>query len=100
MPTIYIDSALSDEQRRHRVYGDDLSAFSAHESATKLAELARELSEAELSEAAFAPDDPQIAAGACVRERYVEILAVLMLAPLPEDVIAAYDRRPAPAAAG
>jgi hypothetical protein len=72
MPTIYIDSALSDEQRRHRLYGGDLFAFSASESATKLAELAREL-----SEAAFAPHDPQIAQESMPAERYVEILAEL-----------------------
>src|SRR5687768_11999291 len=56
MPTIYVDSALSDEKRRHRLYSGDLFAFSAGESATKLAELAREL-----SQAAFAPHDPQVA---------------------------------------
>jgi len=72
MPTIYIDSALSDEKRRHRLYGGDLFAFSASESATKLAELAREL-----SEAAFAPHDPQIAQERMPAERYVEILAEL-----------------------
>jgi hypothetical protein len=72
MPTIYVDSALSDEKRRHRLYSGDLFAFSAGESATKLAELAREL-----SEAAFAPHDPQIAQERMPAERYVEILAEL-----------------------
>jgi hypothetical protein len=72
MPTIYVDSALSDEKRRHRLYSGDLFAFSAGESATKLAELAREL-----SEAAFAPHDPQIAQESMPAERYVEILAEL-----------------------
>jgi hypothetical protein len=72
MPTIYVDSALSDEKRRHRLYSGDLFAFSAGESATRLAALAREL-----SEAAFAPHDPEIAQESMPAERYVEILAEL-----------------------
>lgn len=72
MATIYIDSAHSDEQRRHRLYGGDLFAFSPTPSATELAELAREL-----SEAAFAPHDPQTAQEHMPAERYVEILAEL-----------------------
>jgi hypothetical protein len=72
MPTIYVDPALSDEQRRHRLYAGDLMTFSAGESATKLAGLAREL-----SEAAFAPHDPQVAQESMPAERYVEILAKL-----------------------
>jgi hypothetical protein len=72
MPTIYLDSPLNDERRRHRLYGGNLFAFSAGESATKLAELAREL-----SEAAFAPHDPQVAQESMPPERYVEILAEL-----------------------
>lgn len=72
MPTIYLDPALNDEKRRHRLYGGDLFAFSAGESATKLTELAREL-----SEAAFAPHDPQVAQEGMPPERYVEILAEL-----------------------
>jgi hypothetical protein len=72
MPTIYLDSPVNDEQRRHRLYSGDLFAFSAGESATKLVELAREL-----SEAAFAPHDPQVAQESMAAERYVEILAEL-----------------------
>jgi Phytanoyl-CoA dioxygenase (PhyH) len=72
MPTIYIDSRVNDEKRRHRLYGGDLFAFSASESATKLAALAREL-----SEGAFAPHDPQVAQETMPAERYVEILAEL-----------------------
>jgi hypothetical protein len=72
MSTLYLDSALSDEGRRHRLYGGDLFAFSAGESATKLAELAREL-----SEAAFAPHDPEVAQELMPPQRYVEILAEL-----------------------
>ena len=72
MATIYIDSAHSDEKRRHRLYGGDLFAFSPTPSAIKLAELAQEL-----SEAAFAPHDPQTAQEQMPAERYVEILADL-----------------------
>jgi hypothetical protein len=72
MPTIYLDSLLNDEKRRHRLYGGNLFAFSAGEGATKLSQLAREL-----SEAAFAPHDPQVAQESLPAERYVEILAKL-----------------------
>jgi hypothetical protein len=72
MPTIYLDPPLSDDWRRHRLYAGDLMTFSPRGSATKLAELAREL-----SEAAFAPHDPQVAQGRMAPGRYVEILAEL-----------------------
>ncbi len=72
MPTIYLDSALHDEKRRHRLYGGDLFAFAAGESATKLSGLAREL-----SEAAFAPHEPTVAQESMPAERYVKILAEL-----------------------
>jgi hypothetical protein len=72
MPTVYLDAAHSDEARRLRLYGGDLYAFSPTPSATKLAELAQEL-----SEAAFAPFDPEIAQESMPAERYVQILAEL-----------------------
>jgi hypothetical protein len=72
MPTIYLDPAQSDEQRRLRLYGGDLFAYSPGENATKLSELA-----SELSEAAFAPYDPEVAQESMPPERYVEILAQL-----------------------
>jgi hypothetical protein len=72
MPTIYLDSRVNDENRRLQLYAGDLFAFSAGESATKLCELARSL-----SEAAFAPHDPQVAQESMPAERYVEILAEL-----------------------
>jgi hypothetical protein len=72
MPTIYLDPALSEEQRRHRLYAGDLMTFSAGESATNLAALAREL-----SEGAFAPHDPQVAQESMLPEQYVGILAKL-----------------------
>jgi hypothetical protein len=72
MPTIYLDAAFSDEERRHRLYAGDLFAFSPGNSATKLAELAQEL-----SEAAFAPHDPEVAQDNMPPESYAEILAEL-----------------------
>jgi hypothetical protein len=72
MPTIYLDSAVTDEKRRLQLYGGDLFAFSAGESTKKLCKLA-----SELSEAAFAPHDPQVAQESMPAERYVEILAEL-----------------------
>ena len=72
MPTIYLDSELNDEDRRQRLYGGNLFAFSPGGSATKLDNLAREL-----SEAAFAPHDPQLAQESMPAERYVQILAEL-----------------------
>lgn len=72
MPTIYQDPALSEEQRRHLLYSGDLVTYSAGNSATKLCELAREL-----SEKAFAPHDPTLAQESMSPERYVEILADL-----------------------
>jgi hypothetical protein len=72
VPTIYIDSALTDEERRHRLYGGALFAFSAGRGATGLSRLAREL-----SEAAFAPYEPTVAQESMAAERYVEILAEL-----------------------
>jgi hypothetical protein len=72
MPTIYLDSAATDERRRLQLYGGDLFAFSAGESATKLSELAREL-----SEDAFAPHDPEVAQESMPAEKYVAILAEL-----------------------
>jgi hypothetical protein len=72
VPTIYIDSKLNEERRRHLLYGGDLFAFSAGESATKLVQLAQEL-----SEAAFEPHEPTVAQEHMPAERYVEILAEL-----------------------
>jgi hypothetical protein len=72
MPAIYFDSPLNDEVRRHRLYSGDLFAFSASEHSTKLSQLA-----SELSEAAFAPHDPQVAQESLPPEKYVDILADL-----------------------
>jgi hypothetical protein len=72
LPAIYTDASLSDEQWRHKLYGGDLLVFSAGDSAARLSDLAREL-----SNTAFAPHDPQLAHERMPPERYVEILAEL-----------------------
>jgi hypothetical protein len=72
LPTIYLDSQSTDQDRRHRLYRGELFAFSPKVSAAELCELAREL-----SEAAFAPHDPTVAQESLAAERYVEILAEL-----------------------
>jgi hypothetical protein len=72
LPTIYLDSQISDQERRHRLYRGELFAFSPKVSAAELCELAREL-----SEAAFAPHEPTVAHESVAPERYVEVLAEL-----------------------
>jgi hypothetical protein len=72
VPTIYVDSAVEDEQRRQQLYSGSLFTYSAGESALGLAGLAREL-----SEAAFAPHEPSVAQESMPAERYVDILAEL-----------------------
>jgi hypothetical protein len=72
LPTIFVDRALTEDERRRRLYRGDLVTFSAGTSSTKLAELAQEL-----SETAFSPYDPQVAQESMSAERYVEILAEL-----------------------
>jgi hypothetical protein len=72
MPTIYVDPTIQDEPRRHRLYSGDLFVHSAGESAARLAQLARDL-----SEEAFAPHGPRTAQESMPPERYVEILADL-----------------------
>ncbi len=72
MPTIYLDSQITDQDRRHQLYRGELFAFSPKVSAAELSDLAREL-----SEAAFAPHEPTVAQESLDPERYVEILAEL-----------------------
>ncbi len=72
MPTIYLDSQTTDQERRHRLYQGELFAFSPKVSAAELCELA-----SKLSEAAFAPHEPTVAHESLDAERYVEILAEL-----------------------
>jgi hypothetical protein len=72
MPTIYQDSPLDDEQRRHRLYGGDLFTFTPGKSSAALCALARDL-----SEEAFGSHEPTLAQDDMPAERYVEILAEL-----------------------
>jgi hypothetical protein len=72
MPTIYLDSRLDDQERRHRLYGGDLFTFTPGDSATGLSGLAREL-----SEQAFGSHQPTVAQDDMPAQRYVEILAEL-----------------------
>jgi hypothetical protein len=72
MGTIYVDSAMADDERRQRLYQGDLFVFSPGKSSAALCALAREL-----SEEAFAPHDPQLAQDHMPPEEYAAILADL-----------------------
>lgn len=72
MSAVYVDSGLSEHERRNRLYEGELFAFSPTPSSAALCQLAREM-----SEAAFAPHDPEIAQEGMPAERYVEVLAEL-----------------------
>jgi hypothetical protein len=69
MPTIYVDRASTDDERRRSLYSGDLHVLSPSEGAAGLCALAREL-----SEAAFAPHDPRAAQESVPVEDYVGIL--------------------------
>jgi hypothetical protein len=70
--TIYVDSAMPDDDRRSRLYSGDLFVFSPGNSSSQLCNLAREL-----SEEAFAPHDPPVAQDSMAAEEYARILADL-----------------------
>ncbi len=72
MAAVYVDSTLSENERRNRLYEGDLFVFSPSKSSAALCQLAREL-----SEEAFAPHDPEVAQESMPAERYVEVLADL-----------------------
>ena len=72
MGTTYVDSPLSDEERRQHLYAGDLFVFSPTESSSELCALARRL-----SEEAFAPHDPETAQDHMPAEDYAAILADL-----------------------
>jgi len=72
MTSVYVDSPLSDEARRKRLYAGDLFAFSPTAGTRALCDLARSL-----SEQAFAPLDPREAQNELPVEKYVETLAKL-----------------------
>jgi hypothetical protein len=70
--TIYLDSHLSDAERRRHLYAGDVFVYSARPATRALAEFAREL-----IEEAFAPLEPQHAQDSLSVERFVEIVAPL-----------------------
>ena len=72
MATMYLDSPLTDEQRRQRLYSGDFFVFSPGKSSVELCALARTL-----SEEAFAPHDPTVAQDNMAPEQYAQILADL-----------------------
>ena len=68
MPTIYVDRACTDDDRRRSLYSGDLQVLSPSQGAAALCSLAREL-----SEEAFAPHDPKNAQEHTSVEDYVGI---------------------------
>ena len=69
MPTIYVDRASTDDERRRSLYSGDLHVLSPSQGASGLCALARQL-----SEEAFAPHDPRIAQESLSVEDYVGVL--------------------------
>jgi len=72
MGSIYVDSPMTEEQRRHKLYGGDLFSYSSGQGSAALCALARQL-----SEEAFAPHDPPTAQDHMPAEEYAGILADL-----------------------
>ena len=72
MTALYLDSTLSEEKRRQRLYEGELFAFSPTRSSAALADHARQM-----SVEAFSPHDPEIAQDSMEAEEYVGILADL-----------------------
>jgi hypothetical protein len=72
MPAIYVDSSVSDEVRRARLYSGELFVFTPRPSTLALCEFAREL-----IEEAFGSIDPEQAQYHMPVEKYVEIVAPL-----------------------
>jgi Phytanoyl-CoA dioxygenase (PhyH) len=87
MPTIYVDRACTDDDRRRSLYSGDLQVLSPSQGAAALCSLAREL-----SEGAFAPHDPKNAQEHTSVEDYVGILKELkprfIHHPAAKDLIA------------
>jgi len=72
MAAVYVDSTLSEQERRNRLYEGELFVFSPSKSSAGLAQVAREM-----SEEAFAPHDPEVAQESMAPDKYVEVLADL-----------------------
>jgi hypothetical protein len=72
MAIVYMNSPMSDDQRRERLFRGDLFVYGANAATLSLCELAREM-----SEEAFAPHHPTEAQHHMAVEQYVSILADL-----------------------
>jgi len=72
MHAVYVDSPLSDEARRERLYDGDLFLYSPRPSTLALTEFGREL-----AEDAFAPLDPETAQYEMEVEEYAKLLSDL-----------------------
>src|SRR4051812_15867939 len=70
--TIYLDSHLSDAERRQRLYAGDVFVYSPRQATVAFTEFARQL-----IEEAFAPLAPEHAQASLPVERFVEIVAPL-----------------------
>ncbi|HSC05815.1 MAG TPA: hypothetical protein VLD59_03220 [Steroidobacteraceae bacterium] len=72
MPSVYFDSALSDEERRRRLYAGDIVILSATPGTRALVSLARKM-----LENAFAPHDPRTIHNHMTPEQVVAVLSDL-----------------------
>lgn len=72
MSAVYVDTTLSEHDWRNRLYAGDMFVFSAGESSAALCRLAREM-----SEEAFAPQQPEVAQDNVPADEYMQILADL-----------------------
>jgi hypothetical protein len=70
MPAVFLDSAMSDDLRRQRLYGGDIFLFSASANTKDLTELARGM-----LEEAFAPYDPRTVHHHLSPEQVADILS-------------------------
>ena len=70
--TVYIDPAVSDDERRRRVYEGQLFVYSPRKSSLAFVEFARQL-----IKGAFAPLDPETAQADMLVEQYAETLGKL-----------------------
>ncbi len=72
MTDVFIDSDLSDDERRARLYAGDLFVFAPSEASTRLCAIAREM-----LEEAFAPHHPEVAQHHMPVEDYAALLVDL-----------------------
>lgn len=72
MSAVYLDTTLSEQDWRNRLYEGELFVFSPTDSSGELCRLARDL-----SEEAFAPHQPEVAQESMPADEYMQILADL-----------------------